>query len=110
MIGLGTTLRCNLPPRHIWVVLSDPLQTDDQILLVNMTTLADDCIDDSCILTPADYPLLTHETASGVVTCGGAESCGGKMQKCALAVKLSEDKLTPAWSGRPDQSRRPFLH
>ena len=62
MIGLGTTLRCNLPPRHIWVVLSNPAQTGGQILLANLTTLTEDCVDDACILEPADYSLLTHAT------------------------------------------------
>jgi hypothetical protein len=63
MIGLGTTLRCNLPPRHIYVVLSDPAQTGGSILLVNLTTLDDDCVDDACILGAEDYrPFLTHAT------------------------------------------------
>jgi hypothetical protein len=63
MIGLGTTLRCNVPPRHIWVVLSDPAQTGGRILLANLTTLTEECVDDACILGPADYPLLTHATS-----------------------------------------------
>ena len=62
MIGLGTTLRCDLPPRHIWVVITDPARTNGDILLVNLTTLTDDCVDDACILGPADYPLLNHAT------------------------------------------------
>jgi hypothetical protein len=63
MIALGTTLRCNLPPRHIYVVLSDPVQTGGSILLVNVTTLDDDSVDDACILGPSDYvPYLTHAT------------------------------------------------
>jgi hypothetical protein len=62
MPGLGTTLRCNLPPRHIWIVLTDPTRTGGDILLVNLTSLTEDCVDDACILTPADYALLTHQT------------------------------------------------
>lgn len=62
MIALGTTLRCNLPPRHIWVVLSDPQRAGGDILMVNMTTLTEDCVDDLCILGPADFQLLTHRT------------------------------------------------
>ena len=62
MIALGTTLRCNLPPRHIWVVLSDPQRTGGNILVVNMTTLTEDCVDDLCILGPEDFVLLTHRT------------------------------------------------
>lgn len=63
MITLGTTLRCNLPPRHIWVVLSNPARTSDEILLVNFTTLTDDTLDDACILQCTDFPLLSQATA-----------------------------------------------
>jgi hypothetical protein len=62
MIALGTTLRCNLPPRHIWIVLTDPARTNGEILLVNLTSLTDDCVDDVCILGPNDFTLLTHQT------------------------------------------------
>lgn len=62
MIRLGTTLRCELPPRHIWVVLSDPAANTGQMLMVNLTTLRDSCVDDACILGPEDFPLLTHAT------------------------------------------------
>lgn len=62
MIGLGTTLRSNCPPRHIWVVLSDPSTTSGKILMVNLTSLTDDCIDDVCILEHSDYELLDHKT------------------------------------------------
>jgi hypothetical protein len=30
--------------------------------MVNLTSLTDDCVDDACILQPADFGLLTHET------------------------------------------------
>lgn len=63
MIALGTTLRCNLPPRHLWVVISDPTRTGGPILLVSMTTLTEDCVDDGCILNPGDFTLLNHATA-----------------------------------------------
>lgn len=62
MIGLGTTLRCNEPPSHIWVVLNDPKKSNGEILLVNMTTLRDETIDVACILDPSDYKLLDRPT------------------------------------------------
>jgi hypothetical protein len=62
MISLGTTLRCNLPPRHIWVVLSDPQRTGGDILMANMTSLTEACTDDLCMLSPDDFDLLTHTT------------------------------------------------
>lgn len=65
MIALGTTLRCNLPPRHLWVVISDPEQTGDAILLVSLTTLREGCVDDVCILDAPDFPgYLTHATTA----------------------------------------------
>jgi len=61
-LRLGSTLRCNLPPRHIWIVLTDPVRTGGHILVANLTSLTDDCVDDTCILDPADFALLTHKT------------------------------------------------
>ena len=46
--------RCMEPPRHIHVPNFDPQREDDEMLLVNFTTLRDTCIDDACILHPAD--------------------------------------------------------
>ena len=42
--------------------LTDPQRTGGTILVVNMTTLAEDCVDDLCVIGPADYPLLNHAT------------------------------------------------
>lgn len=62
MIGLGTTLRCDLPPRHLWVVVSDPAANAGKVLMVNMTTLRESCVDDACVLGPEDFALLTQAT------------------------------------------------
>jgi hypothetical protein len=62
MIQLGTTLRCNLPPRHIWVVLNDPDASNGQVLMVNLTTLRPNCVDDVCILDHADFEPLDRPT------------------------------------------------
>lgn len=62
MIRLGTTLRCNLPPRHLWVVVSDPAANEGRVLMVNMTTLRESCVDDACVLGPEDFVLLTQAT------------------------------------------------
>jgi len=66
---LGTTLRCNLSPRHIWVVLTDPARTGGDVLLANLTSLTDDCVDDACVLEPADFALLTHKTTVAYSRC-----------------------------------------
>jgi len=62
MPSLGTTLRCNLLPRHIWIVITTPARANGEILLVNLTSLTEECADDACILTPSDYGMLTHNT------------------------------------------------
>jgi hypothetical protein len=63
MPDFGSTYRCNLPPRHIWVIISDPNQHGNKFVFVNLTTLTDKCIDDACILQPPDYPpFLTQPT------------------------------------------------
>lgn len=62
MIEFGTTLRCNLPPRHIWVVLNDPNACNGQVLMVNLTTLRPNCVDDVCILGHEDYDPLDRST------------------------------------------------
>lgn len=62
MLALGTTLRCNLPPRHIWIVLTDAARTGGEILIANLTSLTEECVDDVCILAQTDFILLTHDT------------------------------------------------
>jgi len=62
MPKLGDTFRCSLPPRHIWVIITDP-NVNNYFLLVNITSLTDNCVDDVCILDPPDYPpFLTHRS------------------------------------------------
>lgn len=63
LVTLGSTLRCNFPPRHIWIGLSDPARTGGRVIVVNLTTLRENSVDADCILGPSDYPLLTHATA-----------------------------------------------
>lgn len=60
MPELGDTFRCSVPPRHIWIIISDPA-VHERIILVNITTFTDSCVDDICILHPTDYrPFLTQ--------------------------------------------------
>lgn len=63
MIDLGTTVRCNEEPRHIWVVISDPAIHGGRILFVSLTTLKDNKLDDVCALNREDYPrYISHPT------------------------------------------------
>lgn len=58
----GMAFRCMEPPRHIYIPIFDSENPGDEMLLVNFTTLREGCIDDACILQPADYPELKHTT------------------------------------------------
>lgn len=63
MPEFGSTYRCNLAPRHIWVIISDTVKTGGWFVFVNLTTLNENCIDDVCILQNEDYPpFLTQPT------------------------------------------------
>jgi hypothetical protein len=63
MPELGATYRCNVPPRHIWVIISEPSQHDGNFVLVNFTTFKEGSVDETCILQPEDYrPFLTRAT------------------------------------------------
>ena len=63
MPDLGSTYRCNLAPRHIWVIISDPNENDGRFVFVNLTSLTENCVDDVCILQREDYrPFLTQPT------------------------------------------------
>lgn len=63
MVGLGTVLKSKSSPYHRWLILSNPAQTGGDVLLVSLTTFDDECEDDECVLTPADYDELDHKTA-----------------------------------------------
>lgn len=45
----------NGPPSHPWVILSDPVQDPDNVLIVNLTD-AENHHDVSCILDCGDHP------------------------------------------------------
>jgi hypothetical protein len=50
---------------HVWFVLSDPLAPSGDVLCVNLTTMDDECPDDECELTNAEYAWIqpNHPTA-----------------------------------------------
>jgi hypothetical protein len=68
MIQLGMALRSNHWPRHIHVVLSDPSQTG-QILLVNFTSFKSPRDDGREIFGPADYSILDHDSVIAFWGC-----------------------------------------
>jgi len=101
---------------HIWVVISVPSHRSGKLLYVNLTTLDNECVDDECILSTADYGWIKHRTAVaftraliaearqfneairlGLLQPGNPPSvpdqCLAKIQKAALTSKhLSNEK------------------
>ena len=63
MIRAGDTLlstRRDLE-EHLWIVVSDPRQDPDAVLVVNLTSWREDK-DDSCLLGPGDHPFVAHKS------------------------------------------------
>jgi hypothetical protein len=60
----GDTFRFADPTidNHLWVVLSDPLRNDREILVVSITSWHEFIADHSCILDPGDHPAITHRS------------------------------------------------
>jgi hypothetical protein len=69
MIRLGTALKSQEPPFHRCLVISDPETSGGQIVLVRVTTNDGTWPDGDCILTPADWGELEHESTVAYSTC-----------------------------------------
>ena len=48
---------------HPHVVLSEPFGPEEQVLVVNWTTLDSERIDDACVLQAGDHPMIRHPSA-----------------------------------------------
>lgn len=46
---------------HLWVVISDPAQDANKILIVNFTTLRADS-ETACVLVAGEHPFVKHDT------------------------------------------------
>ena len=69
MIGLGTALKSLEPPFHRCLVVSDPQANGGQVVLVRLTTDDGTWPDRDCILTPADWRELDHDSTVAYSTC-----------------------------------------
>lgn len=83
MIGLGTALKIKEPPFHRCLVISDPASNGGQVVLVRLTTDDGSWPDRDCILTPADWPELEHDSTVAFSTC----KYGPAVQKLEDAIK-----------------------
>lgn len=62
MIRIGTALKSQEPPFHRCLVLSDPHDTGGMVVLVRITTNDGTWPDRDCILKPADWSELDHDS------------------------------------------------
>jgi hypothetical protein len=69
MIRLGTALKSQEPPFHRCLVLSDPHATGGMVVLVRITTNDGTWPDRDCILKPADWSELDHDSTVAYSTC-----------------------------------------
>ena len=69
MIRLGTALKSKEPPFHRCLVISDPQINDGQVVLVRLTTDDGTWPDRDCILTPAEWSELEHDSTVAYTTC-----------------------------------------
>jgi hypothetical protein len=69
MIRLGTALKAKEPPFHRCPVISDPQSSGGQVVLVRLTTDDGTWPDRDCILTPADWNELEHDSTVAYTTC-----------------------------------------
>ena len=64
-MNAGDTFRIPQPgtslDSHLWVVISDPAQDANEILIVNFTTLRADS-ERACVLVAGEHPFVKHDT------------------------------------------------
>ena len=72
---------------HLWIVLSDPQQNPDQVLVVNLTTVTRRK-DTTCILRPGDHPFVRHDS------CVNYHD-GRVYSNSCLDSLLARDKIRP---------------
>jgi len=69
MIRLGTALKCQEPPFHRCLVISEPQANGGLVVLVRVTTDDGTWPDRDCILTPTDWGELEHVSTVAYSTC-----------------------------------------
>jgi hypothetical protein len=69
MIQLGTALQSQEPPFHRCLIISDPKANGGLVLLVRITTDDGTWPDRDCLLTPADWDELDHDSTVAYSTC-----------------------------------------
>ena len=57
----GTTFLLSAVDIHLWIIISDPNLDAENVLIVNLTTLAPRK-EQSCVLKVGDHPWIRHDT------------------------------------------------
>ncbi len=57
----GTTFLLSAVDIHLWIIISDPTLDAENVLIVNLTTLAPRK-EQTCILRVGDHPWIRHDT------------------------------------------------
>ena len=94
-LRLGQVFRPKAIQAHVHLILSSPSTPSSAVLVVNWTTLDEDCIDDACVLYPGDHSVIRHPSAIAY-----SRARLWQAEKIMIAVKnglLDElESLTPA--------------
>jgi hypothetical protein len=69
VIQLGTALKSQEPPFHRCLVLSDPQTNGGLVVRVRVTTDDGTWPDRDCVLTPAEWNELEHDSTVAYSTC-----------------------------------------
>jgi len=69
MIQLGAAFKINESPFHRCLVISDPSSNGNHVVLVRVTTDDGTWPDRDCILTPAEWNELEHDSTVAYTTC-----------------------------------------
>ncbi|HEV3258506.1 MAG TPA: hypothetical protein VG013_16635 [Gemmataceae bacterium] len=99
---VGTTFLPDAGGSHLWVIVSDPRQDPDHILIVSLTTWTD-CKDSTCIVERGEHPWATHRTCvfyrkAMIVTL--AEIHDGKdTGRLKVQDPMPPDLLQRIWTG-----------
>jgi hypothetical protein len=92
MIRLGTALKTTEPPFHRSLVISDPESNGGQVVLVRLTTDDGTWSDRDCVLTPAEWNELEHDSTVAYTT----SKYGPAVQALAAAVRAGKFNLIPS--------------
>ncbi len=76
MLRFGFAVKSQAAPYHRMVVISDPIGNGGWIVVVLVTTRRDEKWEPDCVLTPAEWDQLDHESVIAFANAKGPVQCG----------------------------------